>query len=792
MALRLFALDAALAVATTLTLLIPSARADEGQWMPNQIAELDQRELQRLGLELEPQELYDPEGGGVMDAIVNLSGCSAGFVSPRGLVATNHHCAYGAIQAQSTVEHDYLTDGFLARKPSEELEAKGRTVRVLQSITDVTDRVRGVADAQSDPMQRSEAVERERKAIVHECEEADPTLRCRVADFYNGSMFQLFAEMEIEDVRLVYAPPSSIGNYGGETDNWMWPRHSGDFTLLRAYVGPDGRPAPYASENVPYEPKRWLQTSPDGVGPGDFVAVLGFPGHTDRYLPAPEVERRLEQFLPARVDLYGAWIRILEDEGAADPEVKIKVAANLRSLANRHKNARGMIEGIRAIDLLVRRKKEEEQLAAWAAQPENAKYAEVLSRLAELAAVRRKTFERDFLVGNLARSSNALAIAIDLVRWAKERQKPDLERRVGYMDRDRAKSWTRQERRIRDFDRGVDRAMMAELFRRIEALPKEQRFTEVGVRDLDRLLAGTKVTDLDAAKKVFDAADWARIETSNDPMIRLARTLVPTIEELEDLGRERHGKMLQLGPLYFEMLESVRDGPVYPDANGTLRFSYASVQGYAPRDGLVAIPQTTVAGQVAKHTGLDPFDLPERVREAAPRAGTTYWADPDLGDVPVCFLSTADTTGGNSGSPVIDGRGRWIGLNFDRVWENIAGDFGYHPARSRNVIVDIRYLLWTLDELEDAAPVLEELGVADKRDAPPRRPRHRASPNDARTAPSGAKVGASVRQEDPAAAGSGGGCGCTTAHAASRNGMLGSTSILLLAALACPRRRRRL
>ena len=762
------------------------SHADEGQWMPSQIAELDATELRRLGLELEPRELYDPQAGGIMDAIVNLSGCSAGFVSPRGLVATNHHCAYGAIQAQSSVEHDYLTDGFLALDPSKELEAKGRTVRVLHSITDVTDRVRAVAKAEPDPAKRAEAVEREHKTIIAECEEADPAHRCRVAEFYNGSMVSLFTEIELEDVRLVYAPPSSVGNYGGEIDNWMWPRHTGDYTLLRAYVGPDGKPAPYSPDNVPYEPKRWLETNPEGVGPDDFVAVLGFPGHTDRYLPASEVQRQLEQFLPARVDLYGAWIDILEREGAADPAVKIKVAATLRSLANRHKNARGMIEGIHAIGLLDRRKDEETHLAQWASQPDNAQYADVLTRLAELTEERREAFDRELLVTHLAHSSNALAVAIDLVRWAKERSKPDLERASGYMDRDRTKLWSQQDRRIRDFDPKVDRATMAELFGRIEALPAEARFTTVRVADLGRLLGRTRVTDHDYAKALFDAADWGSIENSRDPLIVLARELVEVIEQREATARDRTGRMLELGPAYFEMLAAVRKGPVYPDANGTLRFSYATVAGYSPRDGLFATPQTTLTGQLAKHTGTDPFDLPARVREAAAKASSTYWSDPDLGDVPVCFLSSADTTGGNSGSPVVDGRGRWIGLNFDRVWENIAGDFGYSPARSRNIIVDVRYLLWSLDQVEDAGALLEELGVADRRGAPPREARRPRASEAETEAGTEASVGRALDQEPPPQETSRAGCGCSSSPSVP----LGWSVLGLSLLLATPRRKR--
>lgn len=697
--------------------------------MPKQIPKLDQTKLRDMGLRIDPRMLWSPEDGGLMKAAVNLSGCSAGFLSAKGLVATNHHCAYGAIQANSAVEHDYLKDGFYAPTLGDELPAKGSTVKVLESTEDVTEKIRAIAEAEADPAKRVHAVERARSEMVAACEKEHPGHSCQVAEFYNGYEYQLLRYLELLDVRLVYAPPSSIGNYGGEVDNWMWPRHAGDFTLLRAYVGPDGKPAAHSDDNVPYTPSKYFEVAPEGVSPGDFVGILGYPGQTNRYLPAPEVKRQLDQFLPARVELYGEWIEVLERLGAADPAVRIKVAAKLRGLANRHKNSRGMIDGIHRNGLLAKRTAEDEELAEWA-KTQGGKYDGVLEGLAELTAARREGFQRSFVLDNLSRGPNALAIAIDLVRRAKEQAKPDLERRSSYQDRAVRRLWERQERRLRDYDETVDRELMEVLFRRIDALPAEHSITGFGSADIPRALRGTRVTDPDFVKEAFDAADAEALKASRDPMLVLAHELVDAIEERLDAKDREQGQLLTLGPRYFEMLEKVRGGPVYPDANGTLRFSYASVQGYSPRDGMMATPQTTVAGQLAKHTGAEPFDLPAAVREAAPSAPQTYWADPALGDVPVDFLSNGDTTGGNSGSPVIDGQGRFVGLNFDRVWENIAGDYGYNVARSRNIIVDGRYLLWVLDEVADAGPLLEELGVAKLRDAAPRSPAATTTPQD--------------------------------------------------------------
>lgn len=692
--------------------------------MPKQIPELPQTKLQELGLRVDPGTLWNPTDGGLMRAAVNLSGCSAGFLSAKGLIATNHHCAYGAIQANSSVEHDYLKDGFLAVTLDEELPAPGSTAKVLESTEDVSAAIRAIAEAEPDPAKRARAVDMERSRMVDACETANPGRSCQVAEFYNGHEYQLLRYLELLDVRLVYAPPSSIGNFGGEIDNWMWPRHTGDFSLLRAYVAPDGKPAAFAKDNVPYVPERHFELGPEGVEPGDFVAIVGYPGRTERYLPAPEAERQLEQFLPARVALYGEWIGILERMGAADPAVRIKVAAKLKGLQNRHKNAMGMIDGIRRNGLLDKRKAEDEALAAWAAEQgeKQQEYAGVLAGLRALGEARRATFERDFIVDNLGSGPNLLPLAIDLVRRARERSKPDLERRGAYQDRGADKLWARQETRRKDYDAGVDQALMEVLFGRAEALPAELRFTTLRVAEIPKLLRATKLTDPAVMKAAFDAADADALARSRDPLLVLAHELVTAIEAREEHEDRERGEMMVLGPRYFEMLKAVRGGPVYPDANGTLRLSYATVQGYVPRDGLVATPQTVVAGQVAKDTGVEPFDLLPAVREAAPRAGGTYWADPALGDVPVAFLANGDTTGGNSGSPVIDGQGRFIGLNFDRVWENIAGDYGWAAGRSRNIIVDVRYLLWVLDDVTDAGTLLEELGVAHLRDAPARTP----------------------------------------------------------------------
>jgi hypothetical protein len=757
----------AVAAFTATTVLATAfAHADEGQWLPRQIAEIHTtKNLQAAGLQLRPDEVWNANDGGTMGAIVNLSGCSAGFVSAEGLIATNHHCAYGAIQAASTVEHDYIADGFLAATRADEIVAKEKRVQIVQSVTDVTQRIHEVVAKETDPTARAKAVELVRKQLVADCEKTPDAItgapqRCRIADFYAGSEVQLIAAIELRDVRLVYAPPSAIGEFGGEVDNWMWPRHTGDFAILRAYVGPDGKPADHAKDNVPFQPKRWLPVSTEGVGPGDFVAVLGYPGRTQRYQPAVEVARQIDQVFPARVDYFGELIGILEAAGARDARAKIAVAAKLKSLANVHKNAQGMLDGLRRNGTLGKREREDAELARWAESQSDKTKKEALARIQTLVESRRDGFARDFLLDSVGRGANALAIAVDLVRRSRERAKPDLERVTDHMDREADELWATQERRLRDYVREIDEELLRAYVRRLNALPSALRAGDFAESEVASRLKHSKIGDPAFVRKLWDA-DAATLERERDPIIEWARELVVAIEALEQRDLANDGEWLELGPRYFAMLEQSRGGPLYPDANGTLRFSFAKVQGYSPRDGLQALPQTTVAGLMAKHTGVEPFTLPEAVRTAAAQSTASRWADAKLGDVPVAFLSNADTTGGNSGSPVVDGRGRWIGLNFDRVWENVAGDFGYSVERSRNIVVDVRYVLWVLDEVAHADALLAELGVT-KAAPTPARADAAATPATAREPASASEIGVPIGEAPPSRAAVSASCACTS------------------------------
>ncbi|MFO7564018.1 MAG: S46 family peptidase [Enhygromyxa sp.] len=708
-------------VALTAPLMLSSAQAFEGQWQPRQIAEVHDR-AKRAGLELSAEQLWSEDGGGLLRAAVNIGGCTAAFISAEGLISTNHHCAYGALQANSSVEHDYLKDGFLAATRAEELGAAGKTVRILDSITDVTEQVQARLEGVEDDRARARAYDQLRIELVNACEAAKPHRSCQLASFFGNSRFELHEYLELLDLRLVYAPPSAIGEYGGETDNWMWPRHTGDFSLLRAYVGPDGEPAPYSPDNVPYRPAQHLEPSPEGVDAGDFVAILGYPGHTDRYMWGAELERHFHKWLPMRVALYAEWIAILEGGTARDPAVGIKVAALKKSLANRHKNAAGKIAGLERLNLVATRQAEDERLTM---QGDEARAT--IEELAAISAARSERAAWAFLLENLRAGPRSLVIARELNTWAQQQRKPDAERKLGYRDRDRDKLWTRLEQLTKDHDPQVDVELLASFLAHADALEGQR------IAGFDKLLGKAKGAGLDQREPYLEAAQAAlagssladpvalrelfdnpkKIDKSKDPLLVLTRSLAADVAALSELADAERGRLLVVEPRYFDLVAKLRGQPLYPDANSTLRFSFATVQGYKKWDGSEQQPQTVLAGAVAKHTGAGEFDLPAEVRNRATSAPGSRWTDRELGDVPIAFLADGDTTGGNSGSPVVDARGRLIGFNFDRVWENVSGDYAWRTDQSRNVISDARYLYWILDEVVDGKHLLAELGIAD-------------------------------------------------------------------------------
>jgi len=694
-------------------LLAVPALASDGKWTPQQVLAQGPAWVKAQGFGLPLDRLWDERAGdGLLANAVQLPGCSGSFVSAEGLLITNHHCVVGILQEHSTPQANLSKDGFLARSRGDEKKAGAYRIQVPRAFREVTAEVLAAVPAGASDLARFQAVERIQKALVAECERK-PDTRCQFAAFDGGLFFTLTEFEEVKDVRLVYAPPLGVGNYGGETDNWSWPRHTGDFSLLRAY-----------KDGVPYRPRYFFPVSTKGVRDGDAVAVLGYPGRSFRSWIADEMKEREERYFPAVRDGNAEWIRILEEEGARSPEAAIAVADELRGLENSRKNAEGQIAGLRRGRIVEKQRAADERVRAWATQRPDGKAAlEAYDDLAKLAEASLLTWDRDFLLDLLARGPRGLRWPASLARRSTEGAKPDAEREPGYQERDLPRMRDQLERDQKRYSEAVDRRLFRSWVKRALVLPSGQRIPPVdeafrGATDdaaLDARIAGlcssSRVFDLAARKAMFDETPEA-LRARKDPLVDLGFALDAERKALKDRRDAAAGAVLRLRPAWRKAVVAEAGRPVAPDANGTLRVTFGRVRGYSPREAVTMTPRTTLAGAVEKHTGEEPFDLPARVREAFASRRFGRWADPVLGQVPIGFLADCDTTGGNSGSPAIDGEGRLVGVNFDRVWENVANDFGYNPEVARNVSVDVRYLLWLLEEVEGAPGLIGEMGVA--------------------------------------------------------------------------------
>jgi len=650
--LRWFLFAAAAAVALAVPALLP---ADEGQWLPEQLADLDFTPLHARGLELDAAELWDGEQG-LLSAAVQINGCSASFVSEEGLIVTNHHCGFGAINAASTLERNLLADGFVAGDFEQEIPAPGMRVSFVRGYEDVTAQMKEAADAAGDdPAERWQAVQRERRRLEQEAD--SPTSSAIVVPYFEGREWRRIWRTVITDVRLVYAPPRSVGEYGGETDNWMWPRHTGDFCFFRAYVAPDGTPAGYSEENVPYNPPRHLQVAPAGVQEGDLVMILGYPGRTERYLSSVAVASRESWFYPRRHELFGAMIDALEEVAASDAQLGLRVQSQIKSYANVLKNAEGMVWGLARNRVVERKQREEAEFRAWVDGDAGRRdrFGSVLDDLLALDLQVQERQQRDDVLNWMQRRVPGFARMLRLP----EGESATLEQLSGPLA-------------------SMDRAALKLLLQWAQDLPEGQRIA------------------------AFDA--WAEDGVAPERLTELARALRPELQELARFRDEVAGRRMEVGALWIRAQEEWRGERFYPDANSTLRVSFATVKGYAPRDGVLHTPHTTVAGAVAKHTDAGEFDMPDEILAAVAE-------NPARGDTHVCFLADGDTTGGNSGSPVVNGKGQLVGLNFDRVFENVSGDFGWNAERSRNISVDMSYVLWLMREVWPAPRLLAEMGL---------------------------------------------------------------------------------
>jgi len=700
-----------------------NAQAGEGMWVPQQLPQIA-GPLRQAGLKLSPEQLADLTGD-PMGAVVALGGCTASFVSPQGLVVTNHHCAYGAIQLNSTAQKNLIHDGFNAPTLGEELSAgPNARIYVLDDIRDVTAQAHAaMATAGADALKRTLALDAFEKAQVAACE-AEPGYRCQLFSFAGGNSYRLFKNLEIKDVRLAYAPPGSVGKFGGDIDNWMWPRHTGDFSFYRAYVGKDGKPAAFAQDNVPYQPKHWLKFADQPLGAGDFVMVAGYPGRTNRYALVSEFDNTAQWTYPTVARHYENLIGMVEAAGKQNPDIAVKYASTLAGWNNTSKNYEGQLEGFKRIDAAGQKRAEEAAVLAWLKGQGAAGKAglQAHDRLVALNEQARATQARDLVVGQFNRTG-AVGAAVTLYRLALERAKPDAERESGYQDRDLPQVEGAMRQMERRYVPAMDGQLQAYWLNEYVRLPANQR-----VGAFDQWLGGTDAAAVGAAVSRLSGtrlgdteqrlqwlkADRAAFEASDDPAIRYAVAVMPALLAMEKEAKTQKGEALKYRPLYLQALADYKQQQgefVYPDANLSLRITFGNVKGYTPKDGVAYTPFTTLQGVAAKETGAAPFDSPKALLDAVKAKRYAGLEDSRLGSVPVDFLSDLDITGGNSGSPVMDAHGKLVGLAFDGNWESVSSNWVFDPAMTRMISVDSRYLEWIMREVAPAPQLLKELNL---------------------------------------------------------------------------------
>ena len=695
-----------------------------GMWMPRQMNHpVHAAALSAMGVQVPAADLSNPLAA-PLNAVVSLGGCTGSFVSNQGLVVTNHHCVQGALQYNSKPETNYVENGFLAKTKADELPAgPTQKVFVAQAFTDITGEMTGGLADIKDPTARKLELEKRTKAQLASCEKGRPGIRCDVKSFYRGAEYQLIEYLELRDIRLVYVPARSIGNYGGEIDNWAWPRHTGDFSFYRAYVGKDGKPADFSADNVPYQPKHWLEIDQDGQAQDDFVMVTGYPGSTSRVTTYSEVDFDVQwrypntiKYLQERYDLLDQVIK-----SDAPDATKIKAGVTKQSVQNGLEKTSGVLAGLQKGDILSRKQVTDDQVKSWAAKPGNEAYKTAIDALEERMAIDRKTAAADFAFGISVGGSGHLRNALLYVRLAEERTKADPERKPGFQDRDMPRIEGGQKQFTRQFDAYLDRMFFRLALRRAAALPAAERpwlNALLGVKQGGKIddkviearldaLYKTKLEDEATRLELLTKATPKTLKASKDPFIKLAVALWPTVKAREADDDKKSGDYMLMSPMYAKAMIEALGGFVAPDANSTLRITYGTIKPFASG----GLPFTKASDLLTKDKGEEPFDAPKALLEAIKAKNYGPYADKALGDLPVDFIADLDITGGNSGSPALNGKGQLVGLAFDGNLEGVASDVVFDYSTTRTILVDTRYMMWVMDAIDGADNVLLEMGV---------------------------------------------------------------------------------
>ena len=693
-------------------------RADEGMWIPLLLEKYNIKDMQEKGFKLSAEDIFSINKACLMDAIVIFGrGCTGEVVSDKGLLLTNHHCGYGQIQKHSSIEHDYLTDGFWAMSLEEELPNPDLTVTFLKRIEDVSEKVLKNITSDLSEEERAGIVRSNIKEITKDAK-ADNDYTASVKSFFYGNQYYLFVYEIYKDVRLVGAPPSSIGKFGGDTDNWMWPRHTGDFSIFRIYADKDNNPAEYSPENVPYKPKKFLPISIKGINEGDFTWVMGYPGGTQEYLVSDAIELIANVRNAHRVKMRDKRLEIMNSYANTNDTIRIKYASKNARVSNSWKRWKGEIIGLERLKTIEKKQILENEFEIWANQNNKTEYIDVIPQLSQIY-----TEIEEYAIAYDYWRESVLAVEVinfasrfnSLLKLAKnENDDNKLEKEIKYIQK-------RIDTFFKDYVQDIDQDIFKELIPmyfenvKMEYQAKIPKFNiNKGFESYtDKLYSKSIFTnekELSDLVKDFSIKDIKKIE--NDPIYvfykYFADAYYKNVKPNYDSLNYETQKFYRL---YVKGLQEKNSDKVYyPDANFTMRVSYGSISGFTPRDAVEYKYYTTLDGVIEKdNPEIYDYDVPEKLKE--------IYKTKDYGQyevdktVPVCFIATNHTTGGNSGSPVLDAEGNLIGLNFDRAWDGIMSDMEFDPARSRNVTLDIRYLLFIVDKLAGASHLIDEMTI---------------------------------------------------------------------------------
>jgi hypothetical protein len=705
-----------------ISLLSVTARADEGMWIPVLIEKYNIRIMQENGFKLTAEDIYSINKASMKDAVVLFGGgCTGEFISDKGLILTNHHCGFGSIQNHSTLEHDYLSNGFWASTNKEELSNPGLSVTIMKYMEDVTERVLAGVTDDLDTEKREALINANITAINAEAVKGTH-YTSMVMPFFLGNQYFLIVNEVFRDVRLVGAPPSAIGKFGGDTDNWVWPRHTGDFSLFRVYADSTNKPAAYSADNIPYKPAFHFPISLAGVKEGDFTMVFGYPARTQEYAPSDQIKMLKDIIYPKQIEIRGTKISIMEQEMAKDQLVRIKYADKSFGLSNGWKKWQGEIQCLNKIKGVETKEAFEKGFSEWIAgdAARTARYGKLFEQYDEIY----KTYSTLSLVNNYtsevffndgaepAGLANSFSNAINMAAV----KNPDIEKELA-----RLKNVTA------DFFKDYDGAVAKRLFvavmdlyaRNISPEWQSQAYKELYASCkgdfnsvTDKLFARSIFTD---EKKVLELlAKFDANKVRKDPFYILAASASDLLDkkvrpELSALN----ARLAVLNRTYMAaQMEKGSDKVFYPDANFTLRLSYGKIMGYESRDAVYYKHFTTLTGVIEKdNPEIYDYDVPDKLRELYQKKDFGRYAV--NGDVPVCFIANNHTTGGNSGSPVLNAEGQLIGINFDRAWEGVASDMMFNPLQSRNISLDIRYVLFIIEKFAGADYLIQEMTLAE-------------------------------------------------------------------------------